>query len=367
MPRRPCRTDDRAVPTGWFLSRSQCEAFRRRPGPSTSRGWALRPRQFVYLGAFRHRLTGASRTNGRPDAGRHAASLVGTCSRTCHVVLGTPRHSSGVSNRVTAGRQRVRTRRVGARAGLGSRLPTSAASVVRPYCFVAASPLTALVGISGRTFCTAARSGRPPPGARVEGVRSDLFVALTRVPNVSAREVSEAADVPRTRVYDAIRVLEAEGLVGIQHSYPERFRAVSIDGAARTVRDSTSHVSASSSTSCATSRASSSTNTRPTSPKRSGRSPARPPSRTGPASSSRKPPTRSSSVSGGRRCSTTTSSSSSAPRGLRERVESELPRAEVFVSGLEWVAAAGDDPSSRGRTELPAADATEDTTVAASS
>lgn len=57
------------------------------------------------------------------------------------------------------------------------------------------------------------------------------FVALTRLASGTAKEISDIADVPQTRVYDAVRVLESEGLVGIQHSSPKRFRALSIEDA----------------------------------------------------------------------------------------------------------------------------------------
>jgi len=57
------------------------------------------------------------------------------------------------------------------------------------------------------------------------------FVALTRRQHGTAKEISETSDVPRTRVYDAIRVLESKGLVETQHSNPQVFRAVSIDEA----------------------------------------------------------------------------------------------------------------------------------------
>ncbi|WP_227377189.1 HalOD1 output domain-containing protein [Haladaptatus halobius] len=50
------------------------------------------------------------------------------------------------------------------------------------------------------------------------------------------KEISESSDVPRTRVYDAIRVLETKGLVEIQHSNPQQFRAVPIEEAAKTLR-----------------------------------------------------------------------------------------------------------------------------------
>ena len=60
---------------------------------------------------------------------------------------------------------------------------------------------------------------------------SKSFVALSRRKRGTAKEISETVDVPRTRVYDAIRVLETKGLVETQHSSPQVFRAVSIDGA----------------------------------------------------------------------------------------------------------------------------------------
>jgi len=63
------------------------------------------------------------------------------------------------------------------------------------------------------------------------------FVGLTRVETGTAKQLSELTEVPRTRVYDAIRVLEAQGLVQIQHSSPQEFRAVSLDQATETLRD----------------------------------------------------------------------------------------------------------------------------------
>lgn len=62
------------------------------------------------------------------------------------------------------------------------------------------------------------------------------FVALTRLPRGTAKEISEHSAVPRTRVYDAIRVLESKGLVETQHSSPQQFRAVDIDEAVATLR-----------------------------------------------------------------------------------------------------------------------------------
>lgn len=63
------------------------------------------------------------------------------------------------------------------------------------------------------------------------------FVGLSRLNSGTAKQLSEMTDVPRTRVYDAIRMLEAQGLVEIQHSSPQRFRAVSLSEATETLRD----------------------------------------------------------------------------------------------------------------------------------
>ena len=62
------------------------------------------------------------------------------------------------------------------------------------------------------------------------------LVALSRLPKATAKEISEISDVPRTRVYDAIRVLESKGLVEIQHSNPQQFRSVPIAEAGETLR-----------------------------------------------------------------------------------------------------------------------------------
>lgn len=62
------------------------------------------------------------------------------------------------------------------------------------------------------------------------------FVALARRQSGTAKDISETPEVPRTRVYDAIRVLESKGLVETQHSNPQMFRAVSIDEAVNTLQ-----------------------------------------------------------------------------------------------------------------------------------
>jgi sugar-specific transcriptional regulator TrmB len=53
------------------------------------------------------------------------------------------------------------------------------------------------------------------------------FVALTRLRDGTAKEVSEVADVPRARIYDSMDALQDRGLVSVQESKPRRFRAVS--------------------------------------------------------------------------------------------------------------------------------------------
>jgi sugar-specific transcriptional regulator TrmB len=63
------------------------------------------------------------------------------------------------------------------------------------------------------------------------------FVGLARLPQATAKELGELTEVPRTRVYDAIRVLEAKGLVEIQHGSPQRFRAVPVEEGLSTLED----------------------------------------------------------------------------------------------------------------------------------
>jgi sugar-specific transcriptional regulator TrmB len=65
---------------------------------------------------------------------------------------------------------------------------------------------------------------------------SKCFVGLTRVTEATAKEISEIAEIPRTRVYDAMRVLESRGLVEVHHSTPQQFRAVTVEEAIETLR-----------------------------------------------------------------------------------------------------------------------------------
>lgn len=65
---------------------------------------------------------------------------------------------------------------------------------------------------------------------------AECFVGLSQVSKGTAKELSQITDVPRTRVYDAIRVLEAQGLAEVQHSSPQQFRAVPLEEATETLK-----------------------------------------------------------------------------------------------------------------------------------
>lgn len=74
-------------------------------------------------------------------------------------------------------------------------------------------------------------------GVGLKEYEARCFVALTRLSEGTAKKVSNVSEVPRTRVYDAVRVLETEGLVEVQHTNPRIFRAISVDEAVRTLLD----------------------------------------------------------------------------------------------------------------------------------
>ena len=63
------------------------------------------------------------------------------------------------------------------------------------------------------------------------------FVGLSRLTSATAKRLGEVTGVPRTRIYDAIRVLEARGLVEVQHSSPQQYRSVPLDEALETLRE----------------------------------------------------------------------------------------------------------------------------------
>lgn len=55
------------------------------------------------------------------------------------------------------------------------------------------------------------------------------FVALTRLSEATAKEISELSGVPNSRVYDALDSLHGKGFVEIERSSPRRYRAVRVD------------------------------------------------------------------------------------------------------------------------------------------
>ncbi|SFC27424.1 Sugar-specific transcriptional regulator TrmB [Halobiforma haloterrestris] len=63
------------------------------------------------------------------------------------------------------------------------------------------------------------------------------FVALARISSGTAKEISDVAEVPRSRVYDTIERLDRKGLVTVQQSDPREYRAISIDLAIERIRD----------------------------------------------------------------------------------------------------------------------------------
>ncbi len=62
------------------------------------------------------------------------------------------------------------------------------------------------------------------------------FVALNQLPSGTAKEIHDVSEVPRTRVYDAVNVLESKGLVEVRHASPQVYRAVDIEEATQTLR-----------------------------------------------------------------------------------------------------------------------------------
>jgi sugar-specific transcriptional regulator TrmB len=67
------------------------------------------------------------------------------------------------------------------------------------------------------------------------------FVALVGLGDGTAQDVSAVADVPRTRVYDAVEELRDQGLVDVQESTPKRFWAISTETAGRHFRQEYVH------------------------------------------------------------------------------------------------------------------------------
>lgn len=63
------------------------------------------------------------------------------------------------------------------------------------------------------------------------------FVALTRISKGTAKEISDVADIPRSRVYDTIERLNEKGLVNTQASEPREFKSVSVDTACQRLQE----------------------------------------------------------------------------------------------------------------------------------
>ncbi len=63
------------------------------------------------------------------------------------------------------------------------------------------------------------------------------FVALTRLSKGTAKEISQVADIPRSRVYDTIERLDRKGLVNVQQTEPREYKAVPVDTACRRIRE----------------------------------------------------------------------------------------------------------------------------------
>lgn len=66
---------------------------------------------------------------------------------------------------------------------------------------------------------------------------AECFAALARIPNGTARDISEVANVPRTRVYDATDSLAEKGFVEVQHTNPQQFRAIPLSEAIAALRE----------------------------------------------------------------------------------------------------------------------------------
>lgn len=67
------------------------------------------------------------------------------------------------------------------------------------------------------------------------------FVALASLGSGTARDVSEVADVPRTRVYSAVDELQDRNLVETHESSPKQFWAISTETAGRTFEEEFEH------------------------------------------------------------------------------------------------------------------------------
>lgn len=65
---------------------------------------------------------------------------------------------------------------------------------------------------------------------------AQCFVALTQLSEGTAKEISQVADVPQSRVYDVVEQLHRLGLVDIQESEPRKYSVVPVDVARERLR-----------------------------------------------------------------------------------------------------------------------------------
>lgn len=63
------------------------------------------------------------------------------------------------------------------------------------------------------------------------------FSALTQLSEGTAKEISQIADVPQSRVYDVTETLAEKGLVDIQQSEPKRYYALPVTHAMKSLRE----------------------------------------------------------------------------------------------------------------------------------
>jgi sugar-specific transcriptional regulator TrmB len=66
---------------------------------------------------------------------------------------------------------------------------------------------------------------------------AQVFIALQRVGQGSARDVDRITEVPRSQVYGAAENLEERGLIDVQQSEPIQYRAVELSEARNRLRD----------------------------------------------------------------------------------------------------------------------------------
>jgi len=62
------------------------------------------------------------------------------------------------------------------------------------------------------------------------------FVALSRLPHGTAKEIGQVADVPRSRVYETMDRLQNRGLVELHQAEPRAYQSASVDTALRMLR-----------------------------------------------------------------------------------------------------------------------------------